>query len=245
MRTKLVAGNWKMHGSRAQVQAWLMRVQSVLPDCEVALLPPYPFLADACAQAGARIGIGAQDLSAHAAGAYTGEVSAAMLAELGVRYAVIGHSERRAYHHEDDELITAKLERALEQGLTPILCVGETAAQRACGETQATLAAQLAVPLHRLGTRLAGMVIAYEPVWAIGSGQSAEADEVQAAHAFIRSQLAATDAKLSLMTRLLYGGSLKPATAPELFAQPDVDGGLVGGASLDAEQFLAICAAAR
>ena len=245
MRRKLVAANWKMHGSRALTEQLLRALAARPPSCEVAVFPPFPYLTQALALAEGRLDIGAQDLSAHAQGAYTGEVSAAMLADLGVRRVLAGHSERRQYHHEDDLLITAKLERAFEQGLMPILCVGETLQQREQGATEATLAAQLATPLRVLGERSARLTIAYEPVWAIGTGRTATAAQAQAAHAFIRSQLAARDAKLSMLIRVLYGGSVKAANAPELFAQPDVDGGLVGGAALDANEFLAICAAAR
>ena len=245
MRRKLVAANWKMHGSCALTEQLLRALAARPPSCEVAVFPPFPYLAQALALAEGRLDIGAQDLSAHAQGAYTGEVSAAMLADLGVRRVLAGHSERRQYHHEDDLLITAKLERAFEQGLMPILCVGETLQQREHGTTEATLAAQLATPLRVLGERSALLTIAYEPVWAIGTGRTATAAQAQAAHAFIRSQLAARDAKLSKLIRVLYGGSVKAANAPELFAQPDVDGGLVGGDALDANEFLAICAAAR
>ncbi len=245
MRRKLVAANWKMHGSRDANRALLAAVAASLPgSCDVVVFPPFPYLAELIA-AHAGIGFGGQDVSAHAAGAYTGEVAASMLRDIGCGYVLVGHSERRQYHHEDDALICAKLERALEQGITPILCVGETLDQRRQGVTEAIITAQLHAPLQALGERIARIAIAYEPVWAIGTGHTASAAQAQAAHAFIRSQLAARDAKLSRMIRVLYGGSVKAANASDLFAQPDIDGGLVGGASLVAEEFLAICAAAR
>ncbi len=245
MRPKLVAANWKMHGSRAMTAQLLGALRDRPPRCEVAVFPPFPYLAQAVELAGQAVSIGAQDVSAHAQGAYTGEVSAAMLADFGARWVLVGHSERRQYHHEDDVLVTAKLERALEQGLSPILCVGETLAERERGEAEVVLARQLATPLHLLGERAADLTIAYEPVWAIGTGRTATAAQAQDAHAFIRSQFAARDAKLSRLIRVLYGGSVKAANAADLFSQPDVDGGLVGGAALDADEFLAICAAAR
>ena len=245
MRRKLVAANWKMHGSSALTATLLDALSARLPTCEVVVFPPFPYLQQATQLARGTLAIGAQDLSAHGQGAYTGEVSAAMLHDVGARWVLVGHSERRQYHHESNALIAAKLLRALDAGLTPVLCVGETLDEHERGATEQVLAAQLQTPLRALGNRIGGVVIAYEPVWAIGTGKSADAAQVQAVHAFMRSQLAEHDAKLSRLIRLLYGGSVKAANAPELFAQPDVDGGLVGGASLLAEEFLAICAAAR
>ena len=245
MRRKLVAANWKMHGSSALTATLLGALVAEPPPCEVVVFPPFPYLPQAVQLAFGAVGVGAQDLSAHVQGAYTGEVSATMLHEVGARWVLVGHSERRQYHHESDVLIAAKLQRALEAGLTPVLCVGETLDEHERGNTERVIASQLQTPLHLLGSRLAGIVIAYEPIWAIGTGRTASAVQVQAVHAFMRSQLAAHDAKLSRLIRLLYGGSVKAANAPELFAQPDVDGGLVGGASLLAEEFLAICVAAR
>lgn len=245
MHRKLVAANWKMHGSNALTATLLGTLAAQPPACEVAVFPPFPYLAQAVHLARGAVGIGAQDLSAHAQGAYTGEVSGAMLHEIGARWVLVGHSERRQYHHENDALIAAKLQRAMECGLTPVLCVGETLDERERGITESVIATQMQAPLHLLGERFAGVVMAYEPVWAIGTGHTASAVQAQAVHAFMRSQLAAHDAKLSRLIRLLYGGSVKAANAPELFAQPDIDGGLVGGASLLAEEFLAICAAAH
>jgi triosephosphate isomerase len=245
MRRKLVAANWKMHGSSALTATLLGALVAKPPPCEVVVFPPFPYLTQAVQLARGALDIGAQDLSAHVQGAYTGEVSAAMLHEVGARWVLVGHSERRQYHHEGDALIAAKLQRALECGLTPVLCVGETLDEHERDITERVIAEQLRMPLHHLGSRFVGVVIAYEPIWAIGTGRTASAAQVQAVHAFIRSQLAAHDAKLSRLIRLLYGGSVKAANASELFAQPDVDGGLVGGASLLAEEFLAICVAAR
>lgn len=246
MRRMLVAANWKMHGSNALTDELVGALVERPPDCEVVVFPPFPYLPRAVALAGRGVGVGAQDLSAHTQGAYTGEVAGAMLHEVGARYVLVGHSERRQYHSEADELLAAKLARALEVGLVPVLCVGETLDERNRGITEQVVGRQVQAPFRLLGReRLASLIIAYEPVWAIGTGRTATAMEAQAVHAFIRSQVAEHDVKLSKLIRLLYGGSVKAANAPELFAQPDVDGGLVGGASLVAEEFLAICAAAR
>lgn len=246
MRRMLVAANWKMHGSMALTDTLVGALVQNPPACEVVVFPPFPYLPRAAVQAGGVVGVGAQDLSAHAQGAYTGEVAGAMLREVGAHYVLVGHSERRQYHSETDELLAAKLERALDAGLVPVLCVGETLEERERGVTEQVVGRQVQVPFRLLGgERLASLVIAYEPVWAIGTGRTATSAQAQAVHAFIRSQVAKHDVKLSKLIRLLYGGSVKAANAPELFAQPDVDGGLVGGASLVAEEFLAICAAAH
>jgi triosephosphate isomerase len=249
MRKKFVAGNWKMHGSRSMAKALVNDVAAGMPDdIDVAVFPPFPYVAELAWQhADSGLGIGAQDLSEHEGqGAYTGEVSAAMLADVGARWVLVGHSERRQYHGEGDELVARKFAAARAGGLTPILCVGETLAQRDAGETQSVVARQLQAVLSLNGVAsFDTAVIAYEPVWCIGSGRTATPELVQQVHAFIRSQLEKEDVMIARLTRLLYGGSVKAANAAELFAQADVDGGLIGGASLTASDFLGICAAAH
>lgn len=248
MRRKLVAGNWKMHGSRASAESLVQAIVDDLPPhCDVAVFPPFPYLAPLIARHGeAALPFGAQDVSEHDDGAYTGEVSAAMLRDVGCKYVLAGHSERRQYHHESDAQIAAKVVRALEHDLIPVLCVGESLEEHDAGRTAQVAARQLAKVLDHCGIEaFARVVLAYEPVWAIGSGRTASPDKVQDVHALLRSQLGKADAKIADSTRILYGGSVKPGNAAELFAQPDVDGGLIGGASLKAADFLAICAAAR
>jgi triosephosphate isomerase len=249
MRKKLVAGNWKMHGSRSMAAALTEAVVNGKPDAiDVVLFPPFPYIAELAAHhRGAAVGLGAQDVSEHAGqGAYTGEVSAAMLADIGAQWVLVGHSERRQYHGESDELVARKFAAARAGGLTPVLCVGETLAQREAGETRAVVARQLQAVLALDGiASFDTAVIAYEPVWCIGSGLTATPELVQEVHAFIRSQLEKEDVMIARLTRLLYGGSVKAANAAELFAQADVDGGLIGGASLAASDFLGICAAAQ
>lgn len=249
MRKKLIAANWKMHGSRSMASALCGEIAAADTDgVDVVICPPFPYLIDvatACAEAG--IGVGAQDLSEHEGqGAYTGEVSAAMLADCGAQWVLVGHSERRQYHGESDVLVARKFAAARAAGLTPILCVGETLAQRQAGETETVVARQLQAVLDTCGIgSFDTAVISYEPVWAIGTGHTATPEQAQQMHAFIRSQLQKEDAMIARLTRLLYGGSVKAANAAELFAQSDVDGGLIGGASLTASDFLGICAAAR
>ncbi|WP_049622394.1 triose-phosphate isomerase [Frateuria defendens] len=249
MRKKLVAGNWKMHGSRSMAAALASEIAAALPaGIDVLLFPPYPYLGELAGRhADDGLGFGAQDVSEHEGqGAYTGEVSAAMLADVGARWVLVGHSERRQYHGESDALVARKFAAVRAAGLTPVLCVGETLAQREAGLADAVIARQLDAVLALNGiASFDTAVVAYEPVWAIGTGHTATPAQVQAAHAFIRSQLAKEDAMIGGLTRLLYGGSVKPANAAELFAQTDVDGGLIGGASLTSADFLAICAAAR
>ncbi|KGI78152.1 triose-phosphate isomerase [Oleiagrimonas soli] len=247
MRKMLVAGNWKMHGSREMADALTADIAAKCPvDVDVAVFPPYPYLADLCAKRGDMLPCGAQDVSEHAQGAYTGEVSAAMLRDVGCVWTLVGHSERRQYHGESSALVARKFAAALQAGLQPMLCIGETLEEREAGRTEAVLAEQLSAVLDLNGVEaFAQAVIAYEPVWAIGTGRTATPQQAQDAHAFIRSQLAKGSAKISGLTRLLYGGSVKPSNAAELFAQADVDGGLIGGASLTATDFLAICAAAH
>lgn len=244
-RRKLVAGNWKMHGSRAANAALLEGLLGARPfGADVAVCVPFPYLADVAVRlVGSGVGWGAQDCSAHAQGAYTGEVSAAMLRDLGCSWAIVGHSERRAYHAESDELVAAKAGAALGCGLTPIVCVGETLEQREAGQTEAVVRRQLAAVVDALGQDAGRMVVAYEPVWAIGTGRTATPEQAQAVHALLRAQLQAAALPAGTI-RILYGGSVKPDNAATLFAQPDIDGGLIGGASLNAADFAAICRAA-
>jgi triosephosphate isomerase len=245
MRRKLVVGNWKMHGSRAANEPLLAAIAQGRPyGCDVAVCAPFPYLAEvALAFAGSDLRWGAQDCSVHEQGAYTGEVSAAMLAEFGCRYAIVGHSERRQYHHESDQLVADKAKAALAKGVTPIVCVGESLAQREAGETEAVVKRQLSAVIHTLGHCAGEMVVAYEPVWAIGTGRTATPEQAQAVHALLRAQLHAATPHAAQM-KILYGGSVKADNAASLFAQPDIDGGLIGGASLKAGEFIAICRAA-
>jgi len=245
MRKKLVVGNWKMHGSRAANAQLLAGLKEAGPwNADVAVCVPFLYIAEtALALTGTTIAYGAQDCSSHEQGAYTGEVSSAMLADVGCRYAIVGHSERRAYHAESDQLVADKAKAALAHGVTPIVCVGETRAEREAGQTEAVVKRQLAAVIHTLGHCCGEMVVAYEPVWAIGTGLTATPAEAQAVHAVLRAQLhAATDRSAAM--RILYGGSVKADNAAELFAQGDIDGGLIGGASLKVADFAAICLAA-
>jgi len=243
-RSKLVVGNWKMHGSRAANAELLAALLAGRPyAAEVAVCAPAVFIGDvAAALAGSDIRWGAQDVSAHEQGAFTGEVSAAMLAECGCRFAIVGHSERRALHAESDELVAAKAQASLARGVTPIVCVGETLEERDAGQTEAVVKRQLSVVIHQLAHCAAEMVVAYEPVWAIGTGRTASPEQAQAVHRVLRAQLHAATGRGEAM-KILYGGSVKADNAPALFAQPDIDGGLIGGASLKAADFIAICRA--
>jgi triosephosphate isomerase len=245
MRRKLVVGNWKMHGSRPANAELLAGVLAGRPyAADVAVCVPFVFLTETAATlAGGDLRWGAQDCSAHAQGAYTGEVSAAMLAECGCRYVIVGHSERRAYHAESDALVALKAQAALAKGVTPIVCVGETLEQREAGETEAVVKRQLSAVIHQLTHCASEIVVAYEPVWAIGTGRTATPEQAQAVHAVLRAQLQAATGRGDAM-RILYGGSVKADNATELFSQPDIDGGLIGGASLKAADFVAICRAA-
>ncbi|WP_043693476.1 triose-phosphate isomerase [Luteibacter sp. 9133] len=249
MRTKLVAGNWKMHGSRKMADDLVRELVENRPDGpDLVVFPPDVFLQELTHKYRDRgLRFGAQDLSEHSAsGAFTGEVSGSMLRDVGATWVLVGHSERRQYQHESDAVVAGKVKAALEAGLTPILCVGETREEHEAGQAEAVIGRQLEAVLVHVGIEpFRQAVIAYEPVWAIGTGLTATPDKVQKIHAFIRSQLAKKDVNISLLTRVLYGGSVKPANAAELFAQPDVDGGLIGGAALVASDFLDICAAAR
>jgi triosephosphate isomerase len=248
---KLIAGNWKMNGSLAANEALLTELAqglAVSPPCDVAICVPAPYLAQMQALKSAHaslsaIDVGAQDVSAHASGAYTGEVSAAMLKELGCRYAIVGHSERRQYHGETDVLVADKARAALASGLTPIVCVGETLAERESGRTGEVVKRQLAAVIHANGHCISELVVAYEPVWAIGTGKTASPEEVQTVHAVLRAQLKAASDQFARV-KILYGGSMNAANAASLLAQADVDGGLIGGASLKAQDFLKIIAAA-
>jgi triosephosphate isomerase len=238
-----------MHGSCSMAESLVRDIVASKPaDIDVAVFPPFPYVTSLATQhATAGLGIGVQDVSEHdGQGAYTGEVSSAMWADAGARWALVGHSERRHYHGESDALIARKFAAARAGGLTVILCVGETLEQHEAGETAAVIERQLQAVLERNGiASFDTAVIAYEPVWAIGTGRTASPEWAQRVHALIRSQLEKEDATISRMTRLLYGGSVKASNAAELFAQADVDGGLIGGASLTASDFLGICDAAH
>ncbi|MEM9256590.1 MAG: triose-phosphate isomerase [Pseudomonadota bacterium] len=246
MRQRLVAGNWKMHGSRASVDQLIdaLLAAPAPASVEVVVCPTYVHLAQVItASAGSGIGVGGQGCSAVAAGAYTGEVAAPMLADLGCQWVILGHSERRQYHAESDADVASKLAAAVEAGLAPIVCVGETREQREADRAEAVVQEQLAGAL-KTEADLASLVIAYEPVWAIGTGLTASPEQAQAMHRCIRDALAGQAGVDAQATRILYGGSVKPDNAGELFAQADIDGALVGGAALKAEDFQAIVAAA-
>ena len=237
MRSRLVAGNWKMHGSAAANRALLDALVAGVQGVECVVCVPYPYLQQVAERLkGTAIAWGAQNVSEHAQGAYTGEVSAAMLAEFGCRYVLVGHSERRQLYGESDAVAAAKFAAAQGAGLRPIFCVGETLAERDAGRTEEVVARQLDAVLGR--GKFGDAVLAYEPVWAIGTGRTATPEQAQEVHGFLRKRVGGA-------TRILYGGSVKAQNAAAIFAKPDVDGGLIGGASLVAADFLAICAAAR
>ena len=246
MRKKLVAGNWKMHGSLAENAALLAAIKPALAGIEAAVCVPFPYLAQVQSElAGTTIAWGAQNLSEQAKGAYTGEVSASMLLDFGCRYVIVGHSERRSVYGESDALVAKKYVAAQAAGLTPILCVGESLDERESGVTEAVVARQLDAVIVAAGVAsLSKAVVAYEPVWAIGTGKTATPEQAQAVHAFIRGKIAALDAGVAEQLIIQYGGSVKAGNAAELMAQPDIDGGLIGGASLIADEFVAICRAA-
>jgi triosephosphate isomerase len=247
MRPKLVAGNWKMQGSLAANQGLLtaVRAGTATHKAQVAICVPFPYLAQARSVLdGSKVAWGAQDVSEHEQGAYTGEVSGAMLNDFGCRFVIVGHSERRAMYGDTDAVVAAKFAAALKVGLKPILCVGETLAEREANITNEVVARQLDAVIALCGAAsVAGAVVAYEPVWAIGTGRTATPARAQEVHATIRARIGAGSAEAARLP-ILYGGSVKPGNAGELFAQPDIDGGLIGGASLVAQDFLAICAAA-
>ncbi|MEA3134995.1 MAG: triosephosphate isomerase [Gammaproteobacteria bacterium] len=249
MRRPVVAGNWKMHGSRASNQALLTALERRLRvewPIDVVVFPPYVYLADAARMLdGGQIRVGAQDVCAEAGGAFTGQVSASMLKDVGCRYVIVGHSERRRIYHEDDALVARKFGTVLQAGLTPLLCVGETLEEHEAHQAEAVVARQLDAVVAMNGiASFAGAMVAYEPVWAIGTGRTATPEQAQGVHAYLRSRIAAQDANIARLLRILYGGSVKGGNAAELFLMPDVDGGLVGGASLSADEFQQICAAA-
>jgi triosephosphate isomerase len=249
MRRPLVAGNWKLNGSRAANASLLSAIRAGLrPDraCDVMVCPPYVYLAEAFATlAGSGVLLGAQDAAAEASGAFTGEVSASMLREVGCTHSIVGHSERRSLFGDTDEVVARKFQAVRTAGLHPILCVGETLQEREAGVTQQVVARQLGAVLDRVPIQeLESSIVAYEPVWAIGTGRTATPEQAQAVHASIRGIVAARDARIAAGLRILYGGSVKGSNARSLFAMPDIDGGLVGGASLDAMDFLLICNAA-
>jgi triosephosphate isomerase len=248
MRRRIVAGNWKLQGDRAFARSLLDAVVAAPPPAGVerVILPPFPYLGELAWQyAKQGLAFGAQDVSEHAQGAFTGEVAADMLADVGARYTLVGHSERRQYHAETSARVARKFVAAKAADLVPILCVGETLQERESGATEERLREQLDAVFDAAGpAAMAGAVVAYEPVWAIGTGRTASPDQAQAVHAFIRGEAARRDATIAGSLPLLYGGSMKPDNAASLFAQADVDGGLIGGASLVASDFLAIAAAA-
>ena len=249
MKKTLIAGNWKMNGSLAANSALVAALDAGMhvrmpAKCDVALCVPFAYLAQMqqlCSKSG--IELGSQDVSSQELGAFTGEISAAMLKDFGVRYAIVGHSERRQYHGETDELVAKKVQVALAAGITPIVCVGETLAEREAGKTEEVVRRQLAAVIHTNGHCISEIVLAYEPVWAIGTGKTATPEEAQAVHGLLRAQLNAAS-KQADRIQIIYGGSMNAANAATLLAQPDIDGGLIGGASLKAVDFLSIIAAA-
>jgi triosephosphate isomerase len=246
MKKKLIAGNWKMNGSFAANEALIKSLLAGLqtPACQVALCVPTCYLAQCRALLfESSIDLGAQDLSGHEVGAFTGEISSVMLQEFAVRYVLVGHSERRQYHFETDALVALKAQRALASGITPIVCVGETLAEREAGKTDEVVRRQLAAVIHANGHCISEIVVAYEPVWAIGTGKTASTEQAQQVHAVLRAQLKAASPQAERI-HILYGGSMNAANAAQLLAQPDIDGGLVGGASLKAPDFLSIIASA-
>ena len=247
MRRTLIAGNWKMNGSLAANAALLdgVRAGAVGLSCELAVCVPAPYLSQVQSLlAGSPVSWGAQDLSDQEAGAFTGEISAAMLKDFACRYVIVGHSERRALHGESSELVAKKTIAALSAGLVPIVCVGETLAEHEAGLTAGVVEQQLAPVLAAVGSRLADIVIAYEPVWAIGTGKTATPEMAQQVHELIRAKLAQVDGQAAAKVQIIYGGSMKPDNAQALLAMPDIDGGLIGGAALKATDFLAIAHAA-
>lgn len=251
MRRLLIAGNWKMHGSMAMVGALvngiLAELDSASDGHEVAVFPPFPYLLEVRDLAtGSALAWGGQDLNPNPQGAHTGEVSADMLVDLDCRYVLVGHSERRQFYGDSDGVVAAKFERALSAGLRPVLCVGETLEERDQDRTEAVVEAQIDAVLEQVGIAgFADAVVAYEPVWAIGTGRTASPDQAQAVHRFIRDKLVSMDDTIGDQLRILYGGSMKADNAGSLLSQPDIDGGLIGGASLQAESFLGIVRAAN
>jgi len=250
MRQPLVAGNWKMNGSADSARALVDGIKAgigAIRTAEMVVCPPFVYIPQVAAQlAGSAISFGAQDVSDQEAGAFTGEVAPNMLADIGCKYVIVGHSERRSLYGESDAFTARKFAAARKAGLVPILCVGELLEEREQGITEQVVARQLdaVIALEGIGA-LGGAVIAYEPVWAIGTGKTASPDQAQEVHAFIRGKLAALDATVAERVQILYGGSMNPGNAAELLAMPDIDGGLIGGASLKPADFLAIGKAAN
>jgi triosephosphate isomerase (TIM) len=247
MKKKLIAGNWKMNGSLAANDALVKEMLAGLksPSCQVALCAPSIYLSQLqLLLAGSAIDLGAQDMSQRDSGAFTGEISGSMLKEFGVRYCIVGHSERRQYHGETDAVVAAKVQRALACGITPIVCIGESLSEREAGKTEEVVKRQLAAVIHANGHCISEIVVAYEPVWAIGTGKTATTEQAQQVHGVLRSQLKAASDHADRI-QILYGGSMNAANAAQLLAQPDIDGGLVGGASLKSADFLSIIDAAR
>ena len=249
MRQPIIAGNWKMNGSRDSIRELLDGIKAGMAEvnmAEVVVCAPYVYLADAEQQlAGTKVAWGGQNLSTEASGAFTGEISAAMLLDFHCKYVIVGHSERRSYYGDDDALVAKKFAVAREAGLTPILCIGETLAEREKGITEQVVARQTRAVIDLVGVKaLADGVIAYEPVWAIGTGKTATPQQAQDVHAYIRKMIAEHDAEVAAKVRIQYGGSMNAANAAELLAMEDIDGGLIGGASLKASDFLTICKAA-
>lgn len=265
---KLIAGNWKMNGSLATNEQLVSELLQGLASsgaalaCDVAVCVPAPYLAQVSSlfhasalrekagfagtqSAHNAIELGAQDVSAQTSGAFTGEVSGGMLKEFGVRFAIVGHSERRSYHGETDKTVSLKAKAALAAGITPIVCVGETLQEREAGQTETVVKRQLAAVIADNGHCISEIVVAYEPVWAIGTGKTASPEQAQQVHAVLRAQLNAASSAAKQRVRILYGGSMNAANAQELLAQPDIDGGLIGGASLKSADFLKIIAAAQ
>lgn len=250
MRRPIVAGNWKMNGSLESIRnlvAGLKEGEASFEGVDVAVMPPFIYIPEVSKLLeGSSIGLGSQNMSRHESGAFTGEIAGPMLKEFGCQYVIIGHSERRANYGETDDKAARKLVAVKERGLTPILCVGETITEYERGNTNGVVKRQIDAILDFFGVEaIKDAVIAYEPVWAIGTGKTATPEIAQSVHAFIRERLAEHDAKIAEETRIVYGGSVKASNAAELFSQPDIDGGLIGGASLDAKEFLTICQAAK
>ena len=247
MKRKLVAGNWKMNGGLAANEALIKAIQAGLgqPSVDVAVCVPATYLAQvqALLASDRRMALGAQDVSAHEPGPHTGEIAASMLKDFGTRYVIVGHSERRQSHGESDAAVAVKAQRALAAGITPIVCVGESLADREAGRTEDVVKRQLAAVIHANGHCISEIVVAYEPVWAIGTGKTATPEQAQMVHAVLRTQLQAASAHADRV-RILYGGSMNAQNAAELLAQPDIDGGLLGGAALKSTEFLTIIAAA-
>jgi len=251
-RRAFVAGNWKMNGTKASAQQLVGGIVDGLgsvANADVAILPPYlfiPMVAELIKSSGAKVAYGGQNLDAHDSGAYTGEISGAMLRDFGCTCVIVGHSERRTLYGESDSMVAEKYAAAQAAGLMPILCIGETLSEREAGKTEQVVQRQLDAVTDRCGVKsLSAATLAYEPVWAIGTGKTATPEQAQAVHRFLRARIAAQNSDVAGGLRILYGGSVKAANARELFGQPDIDGGLIGGASLQAEEFLAICRAAE